>query len=80
MQQPLQGSLKWPAIAHALLDVLHGLKHLHELQVIHGDIKAANVMLKSVTRSVSNARFTAKLADLGLAQLRSQEVRPVISP
>jgi serine/threonine protein kinase len=72
----MQGSLKWPAIAHVLIDVLRGLKYLHELEVIHGDIKAANVMLKSVHRSVSSVRFTAKLADLGLAQLRNHSVRP----
>ena len=70
-----QGALKWPALAHTLLDVSRGLKYLHDLDIIHGDIKAANVMLKSVHRSVSPVRFTAKLADLGLAQLRSHAVR-----
>ena len=71
----MQGALKWTAIAHTLIDISRGLKYLHELEIIHGDIKAANVMLKSVHRSVSPVRFTAKLADLGLAQLRTHGVR-----
>lgn len=75
-ERALQGTLKWSAIAHALVDVLRGLACLHELKVIHGDIKAANVMLKSQPRDVSPVKFTAKLADLGLAQLRSHAVRP----
>lgn len=69
------GPLKWSAIAHALIDVLRGLKYLHEVDIVHGDIKGANVMLKSVHKSVSPVKFTAKLADLGLAQLRGNAVR-----
>lgn len=71
----LTGPLKWSAIAHALIDVLRGLKYLHEVDIVHGDIKGANVMLKSVHKSVSPVKFTAKLADLGLAQLRGNAVR-----
>lgn len=76
----MQGTLKWSAIAHALVDVLRGLACLHELNVIHGDIKAANVMLKSQSRDVSPVKFMAKLADLGLAQLRTHAVRPSRHP
>eukprot|EP00892_Ulva_mutabilis_P010391 jgi/Ulvmu1/7724/UM039_0030.1 len=77
----LTGPLKWSAIAHALMDVLRGLKYLHEVDIVHGDIKGANVMLKSVHKSVSPVKFTAKLADLGLAQLRGNAVRShAVSP
>jgi serine/threonine protein kinase len=76
--QWMQGALKWPAIVHTLIDVLRGLKYLHELDVIHGDIKAANVMLKSVPRTMSPVKFTAKLADLGLAQLWTHTVRTYV--
>lgn len=69
------GALKWPAVAHTLIDLARGMKYLHELEIIHGDIKAANCMLKSVHHTVSAVRFTAKLADLGLAQLRYNVVR-----
>ena len=72
----LAGPLKWSAIAHALIDVLRGLKYLHEVDIVHGDIKGANIMLKSVHKSVSPVKFSAKLADLGLAQLRANAVRP----
>lgn len=70
------GSIKWPPIAHALIDILRGLTYLHDMDIIHGDIKAANVMLKSVHKTVSPVKFTAKLADLGLAQLRGDAVSP----
>jgi serine/threonine protein kinase len=70
-----QGQLKWSPVAHALIDILRGLTYLHDIDIIHGDIKAANVMLKSVHKSVSPVKFTAKLADLGLAQLRGDAVR-----
>jgi hypothetical protein len=33
-------------------------------------------MLKSVHKTVTPCKFTAKLADLGLAQLRGDAVRP----
>ena len=78
-QDLVQGTLKWPAIAHTLIDVLRGLRYLHDLNVIHGDIKAANVMLKSVPRTVSSVKFTSKLADLGLAQLRTHSVRSALA-
>lgn len=70
------GTIKWAPIAHTLIDILRGLVYLHDMEIIHGDIKAANVMLKSVHKTVSPVKFTAKLADLGLAQLRGDAVRP----
>lgn len=66
--------MKWTPIAHTLVDILRGLMYLHDMDIIHGDIKAANVMLKSVHKTVSPVKFTAKLADLGLAQLRGDAV------
>jgi serine/threonine protein kinase len=74
------GELKWTHIAHTLIDILRGLTYLHDMEIIHGDIKAANVMLKSVHKSVTPCKFTAKLADLGLAQLRGDAVSPPSTP
>ncbi|GFH11341.1 protein kinase domain-containing protein, partial [Haematococcus lacustris] len=45
---------------------LQGLGHLHSCNVVHGDIKPANVLLSA---SPSDARgYTAQLADFGLAR------------
>jgi len=56
---------RWHVVAATLLDIAWGLVHLHESGVIHGDLKAGNVMLKA---DASRNHFTAKLADLGLAK------------
>ncbi|KAG2444732.1 hypothetical protein HXX76_001476 [Chlamydomonas incerta] len=48
-----------------LLDVALALRHLHSMNLVHRDVKAANLLLKS---STSDPRgFTVKLADFGFA-------------
>ncbi|PNW88450.1 hypothetical protein CHLRE_01g030100v5 [Chlamydomonas reinhardtii] len=48
-----------------LLDVALALRHLHSMNIVHRDVKAANLLLKS---STSDPRgFTVKLADFGFA-------------
>eukprot|EP00198_Chlamydomonas_reinhardtii_P011654 XP_001700991.1 predicted protein [Chlamydomonas reinhardtii] len=57
--------LNYPAILDTAADVAKALLHLHFNDVLHGDLKADNVMLKScggVGRGV-----LAKVADFGLA-------------
>ncbi|KAJ2922871.1 hypothetical protein H1R20_g14226, partial [Candolleomyces eurysporus] len=49
-----------------LLDVLSGLSYLHKNNIVHGDIKGANVLVDSQGR--------ACLADLGLSRLTDPQI------
>ena len=60
----LEGEMIFPI----LLDIAQGLRFLHAASpaIIHGDLKAANVLVDS--------RFRAKVADFGLSQKRYGEI------
>ena len=62
-----------------LTDVARGVKHLHSLDMAHGDIKASNIVLQSASRRANAVRFTAKLADLGLARMCTPSVRRFVA-
>ncbi|CZR64725.1 uncharacterized protein PAC_14624 [Phialocephala subalpina] len=47
-----------------LRDVLEGLSAVHDLKIVHGDIKPENVLIFNSTKG----RPTAKLSDFGLSQ------------
>ncbi len=44
------------------LDVACGMHHIHSLQIIHGDLKAQNVLLTAHDRSDSGLHFIAKVS------------------
>ncbi|GIL95759.1 hypothetical protein Vretimale_1605, partial [Volvox reticuliferus] len=69
------GGIAMRAIYLTLLEVALALRHLHSMNLVHCDIKVANVLLKS---SSSDPRgFTCKLSDFGLVNLlRSEEESP----
>eukprot|EP00208_Stichococcus_sp_RCC1054_P001625 CAMPEP_0206147012 /NCGR_PEP_ID=MMETSP1473-20131121/32126_1 /ASSEMBLY_ACC=CAM_ASM_001109 /TAXON_ID=1461547 /ORGANISM="Stichococcus sp, Strain RCC1054" /LENGTH=1059 /DNA_ID=CAMNT_0053543779 /DNA_START=733 /DNA_END=3909 /DNA_ORIENTATION=+ len=55
------------AVYKTLLDIATGMTYLHGLGIVHGDLKAANALLKS---TVTDTRgFTCKLADFGLSRI-----------
>lgn len=45
------------------LDIVRGVLHMHDLGIVHQDIKSGNVMLSK--------DFTAKIGDVGLAAVFS---------
>ena len=54
-------------IYKSLQDIAAGMEYLHMVGVLHGDLKGANVLLKS---TATDARgFMCKLADFGLSRV-----------
>lgn len=56
--------IDWPTRYKIATQTARGLQYLHNdlhSQIIHGDIKASNVLL--------NSKFDAKIADFGLVKL-----------
>ncbi|KAF5833571.1 kinase-like domain-containing protein [Dunaliella salina] len=63
----------WDAWAslEVLKEVVHALKFLHEHKIIHGDLKAANVLLSSSDQD--RRGWIGKLSDFGLSRVMSQD-------
>ena len=61
-----RGPLPPLEVAGLLLDAACGLDALHELGVVHRDVKPSNILL--------DARGRAKIADLGLAEVRDSDL------
>ncbi|KAE8663999.1 putative protein phosphatase 2C 75-like [Hibiscus syriacus] len=65
--------MNWKQRFSIAVDIAKGLDYLHGLDppIIHGDIKPSNVLL--------DQNFSAKIADFGLARLKSEEIRVEIA-
>ena len=50
-----------------LVDIASGMTYLHSVGVLHGDLKSANVLLKSTATDLRG--FCCKIADFGCFQL-----------
>ncbi|OMO85926.1 hypothetical protein CCACVL1_09916 [Corchorus capsularis] len=61
--------MNWKQRFSIAVDIARGIEYLHGLDppVIHGDIKPSNILLDQY--------FSAKIADFGLARLKSEEIR-----
>ncbi|CAN8273932.1 unnamed protein product [Cochlearia groenlandica] len=66
--------MDWNRRFTVAINIAEGIEHLHGLDppVIHGDIKPSNVLLDHA--------FSAKIADFGLARLKSEQVEITIAP
>lgn len=54
-----RGTLTEPEVQYFLLQIIDGIKYLHNRQIIHRDLKLANILL--------DENLDVKIADLGLA-------------
>ncbi|KAI8475115.1 MAG: kinase-like domain-containing protein [Monoraphidium minutum] len=59
------------AALEVLVAVASALAHLHACRIVHGDVKAENVLLK--TDRTRRLGFAPKLADFGLAKILSDD-------
>lgn len=61
--------MNWKQRFSIAVDIAKGVEYLHGLDppVIHGDIKPSNILLDQY--------FSAKIADFGLARLKSEEIK-----
>jgi serine/threonine protein kinase len=61
------GSLDLLGMYRSLIDIASGMDYLHSMGVLHGDLKTANVLLKSTATDPRGA--ACKLADFGLSRM-----------
>eukprot|EP00803_Ostreobium_quekettii_P002489 evm.model.scf_1485.2 EVM.evm.TU.scf_1485.2 scf_1485:17352-19850(-) len=55
------------AVVKIALDTARGMAHLHQHNIVHGDLSAKNVLLKKNLREGESGMSTAKIADFGLS-------------
>ncbi len=66
------GRVNYLGMLDLAIGIASGMLHLHKLNILHGDLKAQNVMLKSTGSEACGV--IPKLADFGLSvQLSSSE-------
>ncbi|CAH2070321.1 unnamed protein product [Thlaspi arvense] len=65
--------MEWNRRFLVAVDIAKGIQHLHSLNppVIHGDLKPSNILL--------DRTFSAKIADFGLARLKSDHVEVTVA-
>ncbi|KAK9826363.1 hypothetical protein WJX81_002338 [Elliptochloris bilobata] len=63
----LDGSLDVVAMLKCLNDVAAGMAYLHSAHIVHGDLKIANVLLRSQT--TDSRGYICKICDFGLSRI-----------
>eukprot|EP00891_Asterochloris_glomerata_P008882 jgi/Astpho2/8882/e_gw1.00129.64.1_t len=66
------GSANLGAILETAVEIAGAMAHLHSLDILHGDLTAANILLTSSTGELTmhgTRGFTAKVADFGLSRI-----------
>ena len=53
----------------SLMDIASGMAYLHSVGILHGDLKSANVLLKSTATDLRG--YSCKIADFGCGKAQS---------
>ncbi|KAG2490227.1 hypothetical protein HYH03_011352 [Edaphochlamys debaryana] len=61
------GGVNYRGVLDSAADIAKALLHLHAVDLIHGDLKARNVMLKSSGGAAEGRGVVCKVADFGLS-------------
>lgn len=64
---PYAVQIKLQHLLKTLLEVAYAMQHLHNLHILHRDLKIQNVLLKSSNKD--SRGFTVKVSDFGLAKI-----------
>ena len=56
-----------------LLQIAKAMAHMHENNVIHGDLKSANILISRLKISEDRYHYLAKVADFGSAKVKDSE-------
>jgi serine/threonine protein kinase len=59
--------IKMQHLLKTLLEVAYAIRHLHNMHILHRDLKIQNILLKSSNRDQRG--FTVKVSDFGLAKI-----------
>lgn len=62
----VSGTPHYTSIIGIAMEVALGMKHLHKQGIVHGDLKAQNIMLQR--SRTSGRKFVAKIGDFGLSR------------
>lgn len=70
-----EGGEKGPPFSHynsvdILLQIAKAMVHMHENEVIHGDLKTPNILISKFETSENRYHYLAKVADFGSAQVK----------
>ena len=68
-----KGQLKANMVPHIAYQICYGLKYMHEMNIVHRDIKPGNVLCFINPSKCSEVDVQVKLADFGLSGLLDPE-------
>lgn len=66
LQNSMRRVANMPVLIYTACEIAYAMRHLHSQNIIHGDLKPANILLQSDTSSIG---FKAKVTDFGTSRI-----------